>query len=102
LVFVLCCLVMPALAQQDDRDRGRIIAFLEDRLSTDGRNIRLDGFRGSLSGRAELDQLMISDDEGPWLTLRGAVLDWNQRALLSGRVEIDKKCAHQKACPIPM
>ena len=99
LSFICLVIALPALAQTEERDRGRIIAFLEDQLSTDGRNIRLDGFRGSLSGRAELDQLTISDDDGPWLTLRGAVLDWNQRALLSGRVAIEELSAQELILP---
>ncbi len=89
---VLALLLWPVLAwaqdAQEERDRGLIQAFLEDNLSAAGRDIRIEGFDGALSGRATIDTLTIADADGVWLTLRGAVLDWNRAALLSGRLEV--------------
>ncbi|MCM2561717.1 translocation/assembly module TamB domain-containing protein [Lutimaribacter sp. EGI FJ00015] len=88
---VLVLAVMPALVWAQDqqaRDRGVIQAFLEDNLSAAGREVRIEGFSGALSGRASIETLTIADAQGVWITLRGAVLDWNRAALLSGRLEV--------------
>lgn len=101
-LFAALCLPLAILAQttaqaqtQDtsERDRSLIVGFLEDNLSGAGRNIRIDGFKGLLSSEATLDSLTISDDQGVWLTLTDAVLDWNRSALLSGRLEVEKLSA---------
>ncbi|MEO1309097.1 MAG: hypothetical protein AAFV38_14630, partial [Pseudomonadota bacterium] len=92
---LMAALLWAGLAIAQDDDRGLIIGFLEDQLSDAGRDIRIEGFRGSLTGRAEMDQLTIADDTGIWLTLRGAVLDWNQGAILSGRVEVEQLTAEE-------
>ena len=41
------------------RDRGMLQAFIEDQLSDAGRHVEIEGFRGALSGRAEIDMLRI-------------------------------------------
>ncbi|MFD1508110.1 translocation/assembly module TamB domain-containing protein [Lacimonas salitolerans] len=92
-------LPMPALAQNSERDRGILQAFLEDNLSATGRDIRIVGFSGALSGRATIDELTIADSEGVWLTLRGAVLDWNRGALLAGRLEVAELSAEALIIP---
>ncbi|MEL7105994.1 MAG: translocation/assembly module TamB domain-containing protein [Pseudomonadota bacterium] len=81
-------LLAPAGAQDDGG--SRIERFLEDSLSGDGRTVTVRGFRGALTGRAELDSLTLSDGNGDWLTLTDAVLDWNRAALLQGRLEIEE------------
>ena len=98
-LLIFTALLWAGLAQAQDDDRGLIVGFLADQLSEAGRDIRIEGFRGSLSGQAEIDELTIADDQGIWLTLRGAVLDWNQRALLSGRVEIAQLTAEELIVP---
>jgi autotransporter translocation and assembly factor TamB len=81
--------------EEERRDRGVLQAFLEDRLSDAGRSIRIEGFSGALSSRATLDSLTIADNEGVWLTLENAVLDWNRSALLGGRVEVNELSAER-------
>ena len=46
-----------------------------------------------------MDELIISDADGAWLTLRGAVLDWNRSALLRGRVEVEELSAEEIIMP---
>lgn len=89
----------PTLAQDSERDRGILQAFLEDNLSAAGRDIRIVGFAGALSGRATIEELTIADSEGVWLTLRGAVLDWNRSALLAGRLEVTELSAEALIMP---
>lgn len=91
LALLLICL--PLVAQADDR--GFLQGLIEDNLSAAGREVRIEGFRGALSSRATLDRLTIADDDGIWLTLTGAVLDWNRSALLGGRIEINELSAEE-------
>ena len=87
LILALVCFAMPAAAQDDDRDL--IIGFLEDNLSDAGREVRLEGFEGALSSQATLDRLTVADDDGIWLELENAELDWTRSALLRGRLTIN-------------
>ena len=50
----------PALA--DDRDI--LTAYLEDTLSSVGRQITITGFRGALASQATIDQMTIADGTG--------------------------------------
>lgn len=80
-------LALPGAAAAQD-DRGVLQAFLEDNLSDAGREVRILGFEGALSARATIEEITVADADGVWLTIGGAVLDWNRRALLRGRLEI--------------
>lgn len=82
-------------AQQGEDDRGFLVRTLEDALSGAGREVRIEGFRGALSSTAALDEMTIADDEGIWLTLRGATLDWRRTALLRGRLEVTALTAEE-------
>ncbi len=86
---VLTCLGAPVSAQNEDRDRGLIEGFLEDNLSSAGRDVNIIGFRGALSSRATVERLTIADSEGIWLSIDNAVLDWDRSAVLGGRFEIN-------------
>jgi translocation and assembly module TamB len=96
LVTVLA-LVLPGMTQaqeQDDGgDRSRIAAFLESQLSDGARTVTIRGFRGALSSTAEMDLLTIADDEGVWLTLENAQLNWSRAALLRGALQINSLTA---------
>lgn len=91
LLFVL--IPLTAAAQQDDK--GVIVSFLEENLSGAGREITIDGFQGALSSRATMSLLSIADDQGVWLVLEGATIDWNRAALFSGRVEVRELSAER-------
>ncbi|MCF8510118.1 MAG: translocation/assembly module TamB domain-containing protein [Rhodobacteraceae bacterium] len=89
--FALCLVPLPALA--DEGDRGYLTAFLEDNLSSAGRQVTITGFEGALSSQARMTELTLADDIGVWLTLRDVVLDWNRGALLSGKIAINELSA---------
>lgn len=84
-----------AMGQGTQDDAGFVVSFLQDQLSSAGREVRLTGFEGALSSRATIEELTIADDDGVWLILRGAVLDWNRAALLRRRVEINELAADE-------
>jgi translocation and assembly module TamB len=80
----------PLAAQDsDDSSGGLLVGFLEDTLSGENRNIRVTGLEGALSSRATIERLTVSDDEGVWFILEGAVLDWNRLALISGNFSVN-------------
>jgi len=80
-------LVAPPVPAQDDRP-GFVGRQIENALSGPGREVRVRGFAGALSGRATMDEMTFADAEGVWLTLTDAVLDWNRAALLRGRLSV--------------
>lgn len=74
----------PAMAD----DAGFLTRLLQDQLSDAGREVRITGFEGALSSRARIAELTIADDEGVWLVLRDASLDWNRAALLRRQLTV--------------
>ncbi|ETX30867.1 translocation/assembly module TamB domain-containing protein [Roseivivax isoporae] len=87
--------VAPAAVNGQSDERGRLEALIEDNLSAEGMQIDITGFQGALSSEAQLEELTIADEEGVWLTLRGAVLDWNRLALLRGRLSVNELTADE-------
>ena len=93
---------VPVLAQDDtdeDDGGGFLENLIEDRLSGEGFEVDVRGFEGALSSRATMERIQISDEDGPWLTINNAVLDWNRSALLRGRVEIEELAAAEILLP---
>lgn len=86
--FAVLLAILPFAAFAQDGDKGIIINYLEDTLTSAGREVVITGFRGALSSEASLDRLTIADDDGIWLTLDNVVLDWNRSALFRGRVDV--------------
>ncbi len=98
--WVLCAaLVMATMAsaqgflgnlfpEREESDVGFLTRLLQDNLSAAGRDVRITGFQGALSSRATFDQLTIADDEGVWLRIEGAAMQWNRSALLQRRIEV--------------
>ncbi|MDK3072295.1 translocation/assembly module TamB domain-containing protein [Sedimentitalea sp. JM2-8] len=82
-------LTAPARAQDDDDAGGFLVNLLQNNLSGDNRYIRVTGLQGALSGAARIREISVSDDEGVWLTIRDAVLDWNRLALVRGRFSVN-------------
>lgn len=83
-------LAVPLIAQESDQTaKSGFLKFVEDRLSSPGRRISIDGLDGVLSSDVSIKKITISDDQGVWLEIDDAHLIWNQGALLTGRLEID-------------
>ena len=95
-------MAVPVAAQNttDEEDGGGFLEnLIEDRLSTEGQQVRVRGFQGALSSRATVDSITITDEEGTWLTVNDAVLDWNRAALLRGRLSVDELSAAEILLP---
>ncbi|AGF73933.1 hypothetical protein BAnh1_00400 [Bartonella australis AUST/NH1] len=67
-----------------------LVSFIERKLSAPNRQIRLHNVRGMMSSRASIGSITVSDNEGIWLEITGAKIDWSRLALLKGRIEIDE------------
>ncbi len=83
------------LPRASESDEGFLTRLLQDSLSGAGREVRISGFRGALSSRAQFDRMSIEDDEGVWLLVEDAALRWNRSALLRGRVDISEISARR-------
>ncbi|WP_417583228.1 translocation/assembly module TamB domain-containing protein [Pelagibacterium sp.] len=81
----------------ETEQRGALVQFVENQISSPDRQIRLSGIDGALSSNASIDQITISDTQGIWLIVENATLQWNQGALLFGRLEIQSLAAESIA-----
>ncbi len=89
-------LLAPApLAAQDEEGGSMIERFLQDTLSGEDQNVRVIGLDGALSSRATIQEITVADDEGVWLTIKDAELDWNRLALLRGRFSVNALTAQE-------
>ena len=80
------------LAAQDSGSEeagGFLVEFLEDSLSGDNRQISVIGMEGAFSSSATIKKITVSDDDGIWLTIDNAVLDWNRLALIQGKFSVN-------------
>ncbi|NRB33658.1 MAG: translocation/assembly module TamB domain-containing protein [Rhodobacteraceae bacterium] len=92
-------------AAEEDDSGGMLVSMLENLLSNENQSIRVIGLQGALSARAQLQELQILDRDGPWLILRGAVLDWNRLALVRGRFSVNELTAQElivTRAPLPV
>jgi translocation and assembly module TamB len=76
------------LSMSEDEQKGWLTSFVQDRLSTPERQIRLSNIDGALGSDVSVREITISDAEGVWLRVNNAQLSWNQAALFLGRLEV--------------
>lgn len=81
-------LAVPLLAQDmsNEQQKDWLVGFVEGQLSTPERQIRISNIDGVLSEQASIREITISDEEGVWLRVNNAAIDWNQGALFTGRL----------------
>ncbi len=95
LVFVVMTISAPATVQAQEEDGGMLANFLQDTLSGDNRNIEVKGLQGALSSKATIEELTVADDDGIWLTIKNAELDWNRLALIRGQFSVNALTAQK-------
>jgi translocation and assembly module TamB len=76
------------LQMNDEEQKDWLTTFVEDRLSTPERQIRLSNIDGALGSDVSVREITISDAEGVWLRVNNARLNWNQGALLLGKLDV--------------
>ncbi len=97
LLTALTAFAAPLAAQEVETEEpgGFVVNLLEDLLSGDNRYIHVVGLEGALSSRATIRQITVADDDGVWLTINNAVLDWNRLALLRRNFSVDTLSAEE-------
>ena len=93
LLFAAFSLAGSALAQEEEK--GRFVRFVEDKISTDNFQIRLNGLEGTLSSDVSLSSITVGDREGVYLTIVEPRLEWNRSALLRGKLDIERLTARR-------
>ncbi|WP_182086736.1 translocation/assembly module TamB domain-containing protein [Aureimonas sp. ME7] len=68
---------------------------IENLLSTEDRQVRIQGLSGAFSGALRIDEVTVSDRDGVWLTARDLALDWSPLALVRKNVSIENLSAGQ-------
>ena len=68
-------------------------AISEVASASSGMEAEMHGLRGFLPFTARIDSFTMADDDGVYLQLENAFVDWSLRALLRGRVRIDELSA---------
>lgn len=82
-------LAWPALAQETpEEERSFFIGFVESQLSGPNRQIRISGIQGVLSSSATIGEITVADNEGVWMRIVNAGIEWQRSALLLGRLQI--------------
>ncbi|MCR6671682.1 MAG: translocation/assembly module TamB domain-containing protein [Devosia ginsengisoli] len=76
------------LTMDNEEQKDWLTSFVQDRLSTPERQIRLSNIDGALGSDVSIREITISDAEGIWLRVNNARLNWNQAALFTGRLEV--------------
>ena len=73
--------------------------FLADRIARqtfpNGLNIAIGRIDGNIYGKATLRDVRVSDPKGVFLTIPRAEIDWNPRAWLANRLDIDSFAARR-------
>ena len=69
-----------------DDQKGLLAAAIENVLSTPGMKISIGAVDGPLSSDAVIRDVVISDEQGPWLRLDRARIIWTRSALLLGQL----------------
>jgi translocation and assembly module TamB len=97
LAVLLCGLGAPVLAQQaaEEDDAGFLARQLQNVLSGEGREVRIEGFEGALSATARIGRITFADRAGVWLVVEDATMNWNRAALLRGAVSVNQLTAQR-------
>jgi translocation and assembly module TamB len=76
------------MTMNPEEQKDWLTSFVQDRLSTPERQIRLSNIDGALGSNIAIREITISDADGVWLRVNNAQLNWNQSALFLGRLEV--------------
>lgn len=89
LAAVLLALVAAIVVLNTPLGERFIAQRIAERTFPNGLNIRIGRIEGDIYGEAVLHDVVLSDPKGVFLTIPRAEVDWNPRAWLSNRLDID-------------
>ncbi len=78
---------------QDAAEKSSLIAFVEEKISTENFRVGLNGLAGSLSSDVSLESITFADRSGVWLTISKPRLIWKRASLLLGEVDVESLSA---------
>ncbi|WP_279480526.1 translocation/assembly module TamB domain-containing protein [Aureimonas sp. SK2] len=91
----LAALVAATLLAAQPAHAQFLAGQLESLLSTEDRQVKIQGLSGAFSGEVRIEEVTVSDRDGVWLTLRDLALDWSPLALVRKTVEVENLTAGQ-------
>ncbi|WP_372426320.1 translocation/assembly module TamB domain-containing protein [Salinarimonas chemoclinalis] len=77
--------VFATSALRAQEDQGVLAGLISNLLSTPTQQISIGAVEGALSSEATIRDIRISDEEGVWLSLDRATIDWSRSALIFQR-----------------
>lgn len=77
---------IPSQAEQ----QGVLAGVISRLLTTPTARVEIGGIEGVLSRRATITGIRVGDEDGIWLSLARAEIDWSLTALLRGRLEVSE------------
>lgn len=66
------------------RGRDNLAGLISTMASSPDQQVKISGISGIWSGPLGVENLTISDAEGPWLAARGVEIDWSPLAMEMG------------------
>ncbi len=91
-LMLLACVLASLAATQPARAQF-LAGQLENLLSTEDRQVKIEGLSGALSGNVRIETVTVADRDGVWLTARDLALDWSPLALIRKNVQIQNLSA---------
>ncbi|GGK38043.1 translocation/assembly module TamB domain-containing protein [Salinarimonas ramus] len=83
--------VLATSSSRAQEDQGVLAGLISNLLSTPTQQISIGAVEGALSSEATIRDIRISDEEGVWLSLDSATIDWNRSALVfQRRLEVNE------------
>ncbi|WJW80473.1 translocation/assembly module TamB domain-containing protein [Bartonella sp. TP] len=95
ILIALLVLIISGAVADNAEENSWILNYLEQQISTPQRQIHFQGVHGALSAKANIDRITISDQNGVWLDIQQAQIDWQRSALLQGYLVINKLSAQK-------
>ncbi len=94
-VVVAVGLAITAVLAQALGERSSFVGLIEDLISTPDQKVSMSGLENVFSANLKLEQLTVSDREGPWLQLDGVDVTWERAALLDRLLHIESLSARR-------
>ncbi len=90
---VILLVLFGSVATAQESENGALVGWIEGKLSTPNRIIKIRDIEGALSSEAQIGSISISDADGVWLQIDDAQINWKRSALLSGSLQIESLTA---------
>ena len=90
LVACVLCFGLVALSSAAEEDKGVLANLTSKALSSKTTKVSVGAVDGALSSDATISDIVLSDEDGPWLKVDKVRLVWRRLALIQGRLEVDQ------------